>query len=78
MCGDELLKLNIKYFCKKNNISYEELSLKVGKKADYIKRYEDGKICSLRIDTVDKIAKVFQVEATILLTNNNFAYEKEE
>lgn len=55
---------NIKYFRTKAGLSEEELSLKIGKKENFIKRLENLEFKrEPTIDLIDKVAKVLNIKA---------------
>ena len=52
----------VKDYREKNNLTQEELSLKLNKKKDFITRLEDNKLSrALTIDLIDQIAKILNV-----------------
>ena len=58
----------VKDYREKNNITQEELSLKLNKKKDFITRLEDNKLSrALTIDLIDQIAKILNVSIQQLM-----------
>ena len=58
----------VKEYREKNNLSQEELSLKLNKKKDFITRLEDNKLSrALTIDLIDQIAKILNVSIQQLM-----------
>lgn len=58
----------VKEYREKNNLSQEELSLKLNKKKDFITRLEDNKLSrALTIDLIDQIAKILNVSIEQLM-----------
>ena len=60
----------VKDYREKNNLTQEELSLKLNKKKDFITRLEDNKLSrALTIDLIDQIAKILNVSIQQLMEN---------
>ena len=58
----------VKDYREKNNLTQEELSLKLNKKKDFITRLEDNKLSrALTIDLIDQIAKILNVSIQQLM-----------
>lgn len=58
----------VKDYREKNNLTQEELSLKLNKKKDFITRLEDNKLSRvLTIDLIDQIAKILNVSIQQLM-----------
>lgn len=58
----------VKDYREKNNLTQEELSLKLNKKKDFITRLEDNKLTrALTIDLIDQIAKILNVSIQQLM-----------
>jgi len=58
----------VKDYREKNNLTQEELSLKLNKKKDFITRLEDNKLSrALTIDLIDQIAKILNVSIEQLM-----------
>ena len=58
----------VKEYREKNNLTQEELSLKLNKKKDFITRLEDNKLSrALTIDLIDQIAKILNVSIQQLM-----------
>lgn len=58
----------MKDYREKNNLTQEELSLKLNKKKDFITRLEDNKLSrALTIDLIDQIAKILNVSIEQLM-----------
>lgn len=58
----------MKDYREKNNLTQEELSLKLNKKKDFITRLEDNKLSrALTIDLIDQIAKILNVSIQHLM-----------
>lgn len=58
----------VKDYREKNNLTQEELSLKLNKKKDFITRLEDNKLSrALTIDLIDQIAKNLNVSIEQLM-----------
>ena len=58
----------VKDYREKNNLTPEELSLKLNKKKDFITRLEDNKLSrALTIDLIDQIAKILNVSIQQLM-----------
>lgn len=58
----------VKDYREKNNLTQEELSLKLNKKKDFITRLEDNKLFrALTIDLIDQIAKILNVSIEQLM-----------
>jgi len=58
----------VKEYREKNNLSQEELSLKLNKKKDFITRLEDNKLSkALTIDLIEQIANILNVSIKQLM-----------
>lgn len=58
----------IKEYREKNNLSQEELSLKLNKKKDFITRLEDNKLSkALTIDLIEQIADILNISIKQLM-----------
>ena len=58
----------VKDYREKNNLTQEELSLKLNEKKDFITRLEDNKLSrALTIDLIDQIAKILNVSIQQLM-----------
>lgn len=61
------LSNNIKILRKSNNLSLEELALKVGTTKQNMLRYETGVIENIPFDRIEAIAKVFNISPATLV-----------
>jgi len=60
---DERLLKNVKYYRERANLTPEELSKRIGKKEDYIKRFEDGKLSKYpTLELLSCISKELNIE----------------
>ena len=58
----------VKEYREKNNLSQEELSLKLNKKKDFITRLEDNKLSKeLTIDLIEQIADILNISIKQLM-----------
>ena len=58
----------LKMLREKNNLSQEELSLKLNKKKDFITRLEDNKLSkALTIDLIEQIADILNISIKQLM-----------
>ena len=58
----------VKEYREKNNLSQEELSLKLNKKKDFITRLEDNKLSkALTIDLIEQIADILNISIKQLM-----------
>lgn len=58
----------VKEYREKNNLSQEELSLKLNKKKDFITRLEDNKLSkALTIDLIEQIANILNISIKQLM-----------
>lgn len=59
---------NIRYYREKANISQEDLSLKLGRKKDFVERLENNKTkIEPTIDLMDNIAKILNIPTISLV-----------
>jgi len=64
----DIINRNIEKYCRLCNISYNELSIKLGKKEVFIEKLLNGEYKKQpTIDLVDSIAVVFNVDVEKLL-----------
>lgn len=67
---------NIRYYREKANISQEELSLKLGRKEDFIERLEANKTkVEPTIVLIDDIANILNISIQELIRERNIADE---
>lgn len=67
---------NIRYYRKKANISQEELSLKLGRKKDFIERLETNKTkVEPTIVLIDEIAEILNIPTVLLVEERNMDNE---
>jgi transcriptional regulator with XRE-family HTH domain len=64
------LALNIKQLRKENRWTQRELAKKIGTSHSRISSYEDGNNESMTLNTLRKLADVFEVEIKDLMTSN--------
>ena len=58
----------VKDYREKNNLTQEELSLKLNKKKDFITRLEDNKLSkALTIDLIEQIADILNISIKQLM-----------
>lgn|GEM_PF-2140379 len=63
---------NVKYYREKSNMSQEELSLKLKRKSDFIKRLEENKTrVEPTVILIDEIADVLNISTQYLITERN-------
>lgn len=59
---------NIRYYREKANISQEDLSLKLGRKKDFVERLENNKTkIEPTVDLMDNIAKILNIPTISLV-----------
>ena len=69
----KLVLNNIKYYREKANVTQEELSIKIGRKNDFIKRLEDGETrLEPTLITIDLIAKKLNIPTEYLVKERKF------
>lgn len=69
----KLVLNNIKYYREKANVTQEELSIKIGRKNDFIKRLEDGETrLEPTLITIDLIAKKLNISTEYLVKERKF------
>ena len=72
----KLVLNNIKYYREKANVTQEELSIKIGRKNDFIKRLEDGETrLEPTLITIDLIAKKLNIPTEYLVKERKFKDE---
>lgn len=69
----KLVLNNIKYYREKANVTQEELSIKIGRKNDFINRLEDGETrLEPTLITIDLIAKKLNIPTEYLVKERKF------
>lgn len=64
---------NIKYYREKANITQEELSIKIGRKNNFIERLENGETkLEPTLITIDQIAKKLKIPTEYLVKERKF------
>lgn len=64
---------NIKYYREKANITQEELSIKIGRKNNFIERLENGETkLEPTLITIDQIAKKLNIPTECLVKERKF------
>lgn len=70
---------NIRYYREKANISQEDLSLKLGRKKDFVERLENNKTkIEPTIDLMDNIAKILNIPTISLVKERKQENEWDE
>ena len=65
---EKVLIKNIKYYCYKCNLSYEELSIMLGKDKDFIEKIENYEFRDqLTTTLLDNLSNIFKVDVISLL-----------